>query len=318
MMASDLFDCVIADQPTYLVPARLLARVLTNDVPANLVVNPHCWFSWNGDAPVHMAAHLPLPACFRSDMDMLWVRDPVARWVRPFWIGPRFRDAISSLEPGQPVSELPRGVVSRLLRAGVLVNPKREDTRRSRWASKRSHWSRQFRSIGYVPATGLLHPYHIGSLRRYYRRLLRTGGMKLGDSGSPLRYIAHNEPIAVFYHRQLTSFVSDIAGIPVKRSYVYVASYQGGAELPEHTDRIQCEYSLTLLIDHSPETSGESPWPLYLNTPQGQIPVYQSIGDALVYRGRRIPHYRTRLPDAMTSTSIFFHYVDADFTGPLD
>ena len=59
--------------------------------------------------------------------------------------------------------------------------------------------------------------------------------------------------------------VAQIAGVAVKPSYAYVSCYQGGADLPMHTDRVQCEYSITLLIDHSPEPTGRSPWPLFLD-----------------------------------------------------
>lgn len=142
--------------------------------------------------------------------------------------------------------------------------------------------------------------------------------MVLGDSGSPLRYVAHNEEVARFFHRQLTSVVSQIVGIAVMPSYAYVSCYQDGADLPIHTDRLQCEYSLTLLVDHSPEPTGRSPWPLFLEAGGRTVAIRQHLGETLFYRGREIAHYRTRLPDGWTSTSIFFHYVDRDFTGSLD
>src|SRR5439155_112893 len=53
-------------------------------------------------------------------------------------------------------------------------------------------------------------------------------------------------------------------------------------------------------------------------TDSGEVAVFQGIGDGLVYRGPEVPHWRDRLPDGHTSTSIFFHYVAADFAGPLD
>jgi len=37
----------------------------------------------------------------------------------------------------------------------------------------------------------------------------------------------------------------------------------------------------------------------------------------LLYRGTQVPHYRDALGQGRTSTSIFFHYVPADFVGPL-
>jgi hypothetical protein len=37
----------------------------------------------------------------------------------------------------------------------------------------------------------------------------------------------------------------------------------------------------------------------------------------LVYRGRRLPHWREALPDGCSSSSMFFHYVLQDFEGSL-
>jgi hypothetical protein len=48
-------------------------------------------------------------------------------------------------------------------------------------------------TLGIAPVGGLLHPYHLGALRRYYRCLIRRGAFRLGDGQSPLRYNAHDE-----------------------------------------------------------------------------------------------------------------------------
>jgi hypothetical protein len=158
----------------------------------------------------------------------------------------------------------------------------------------------------------------VSALRRYYRRLIRTDKFELGDMQSPLRYIAHNEPVACFFHHQLTHVVNEIAGQPLKPSYVYFSSYMGGAKLPKHVDREQCEVSITFCLDYSPEPEHQTAWPIHLHTPVGKTTVFQAIGDGLFYRGRELPHSRDRLPDGHSSTSIFFHYVAADFDGPLD
>ena len=112
--------------------------------------------------------------------------------------------------------------------------------------------------------------------------------------------------------------VAAIAGEPVKPSYVYVASYQSGAELEKHTDREQCEFSISLCLDYWPEPANETPWPLQLQTEEGNVSIFQGIGDGLIYRGRSLSHWRGRLPQGHMSTSIFFHYVPAEFSGSLD
>jgi hypothetical protein len=175
-----------------------------------------------------------------------------------------------------------------------------------------------FQKKGYAPLHGLIHPFHIAALRRYYRYRIRTGAIPLGDGQSPRRYVAYNDPVARFFHRQIATTLSVVAGEPVKPSYVYLASYLSGAELKKHVDREQCEFSITLCLDFTPEPAPATPWPICLQTQTGTVTVYQALGDGLVYRGTRLPHYRSRLGEGQTSTSIFFHYVGLDFTGSLD
>jgi hypothetical protein len=164
----------------------------------------------------------------------------------------------------------------------------------------------------------MIHPFNLAALRRYYRNAIRRGTISLGDEQSSRRYVAHNEPVARFFQHQIANIVSAIVGEPVKPSYVYFASYLEGAELKKHTDREQCEFSVTLCLDFSPEPEMATSWPICLDTPTGAIAIYQALGDGLVYRGTKVPHYRSALAAGHTSTSIFFHYVPADFSGPLD
>ena len=89
-----------------------------------------------------------------------------------------------------------------------------------------------------------------------------------------------------------------------------------GAELKKHTDREQCEFSVTLCLDFSPEPKLATPWPIQLDTSAGTVAAYQALGDGLVYRGTRVPHYRCVAP-GHTSTSLFFHYVPVDFQDRL-
>jgi hypothetical protein len=171
---------------------------------------------------------------------------------------------------------------------------------------------------GYVTVSNLIHPFHIGALRRYYRHRTRTGSFLVGDEQVSRRFAAHNESVARFFHRQLLHAISHIARKELKPSYAYFVSYLSGSELERHVDRAQCDYSVTLCLDASPEPAAESPWPIELETAEGAKKVYQRLGDALVYRGCSVPHSRSRLQDGFTSTSLIFHYVDQSFGGDLN
>jgi len=213
---------------------------------------------------------------------------------------------------------MPQEIRSLLAGSRILIPRQRAEEpilERQGWIAKASA---SYREKGYAPLSGLIHPFHVAALRRYYRCLIRTGMIRLGDEQSSLRYVVHNEPVARFFHQQIAPLLSAVAGQTLKPSYVYLASYLSGAELKKHVDREQCEFSITLCLDFSPEPDLGTPWPICLDTANGKVTVHQALGDGLAYRGTRLPHYREKLGPGQTSTSIFFHYVSADFKGRLD
>jgi hypothetical protein len=314
-----LFHCRLDDQPDHLVPERLLRPEYWEDLAGRpLFLNPDCCFTSSGELPPDAAA-AGFPADKMAGGEMMWIRDPATGALQPFWLGRELCTMLSGTRPGDPPpTTLSPQARRTLLTANLLVPDDYASCRRQQWSEIVSLIRLQFQSQGYAPIGGLIHPFHIAAMRRYYRHQLRIGRLSLGDDQSSLRYIAHNDPVARFFHRQLTPAFSALAGNALKASYVYLASYQPGAILEKHTDRAQCDYSITLCLDYSPEPRNATPWPLQLHKKSGTVKVFQAIGDALLYRGCQLPHSRAPLPDGHTSTSIFFHYVREDFAGSLD
>jgi len=314
------FHCRLDDQPDHLVPEHCLRTASwadRSDLP--LFVNPRARFTRHGELPEQLVGHSWLLDNFALQADMVWLCDPGPEALQPFWLGTRFRGFLAGVSPGDRAPTVLSPEARRILgMANVLVPANFESQRRQDWTGAIAGLQRQFKQRGYVPVARLIHPFHISALRRYYRCLIRGGALRLGDQQSSRRFVSHNESVARFFHHQLTSTVAAIVAEPVKPSYVYLASYQGGALLEKHTDREQCEFSLTLCVDYSPEPRRETRWPLHLHTPSGKTTVFQAIGDALLYRGRELPHSRHLLPPGNSSTSIFFHYVRQDFDRPLD
>lgn len=134
--------------------------------------------------------------------------------------------------------------------------------------------------------------------------------------------------------------MSLVIGEEVIPSYVYAASYINKADLKPHTDRAQCEFSISFQVDYFPEPENHlSPWGLFVAEPDSpnidalknssnEFPanseaedkntaVYLASGDGLIYKGRELIHYRYPLTEGHQSTSLFFHYVPKDFDGNL-
>ena len=308
------FSCYLDGQPDHLTPAHQLAACWDENLAGHpLFLNKNCEF--NSADELLGKDHND---GFTAVENMVWVRNSITNTATPFWIRPQLRYDLAELSNGKAVSLLRDADRRCLAMAGVLTSPAHETAQNKAAAAMFSRIADQVRTRGFAPISGLIHPFHISALRRYFRTLIRTGKMTLGDTQSSRRYYAHNEPVAKFFHAQLTQVVSMIVGQPVKPSYVYFASYQEGAILEKHTDREQCQFSISFCLDYSPEPLRQTSWPLQVHTPEGVTKVYQSIGDGLVYLGCQLPHSREMLPSGHTSTSIFFHYVPEDFGGPLD
>jgi hypothetical protein len=319
MDTASQFYCHLDGQPDHLTPEHQLRNYWAEDLDGHpLFLNGSCQLTHTGELPSELVSKPRLTDGFASMEGVAWVRNSATGALQPFWLDPQMQSTLATVRDGEPVTSLAEYYKRSLAMAGVLVSRDYETIERKNQIAMLFRCADQVRKQGYAPIAGLIHPFHISALRRYYRNLVRTGKLLLGDTQSSRRYHAHNESVARFFHFQLTAAVSAIVGQPVKPSYVYFASYQGGAFLEKHTDRSQCEFSITLCLDYSPEPRRQTPWPIQLHTPNGITTVYQSIGDALVYRGCQLPHSRDVLPMGHTSTSIFFHYVPESFSGPLD
>jgi hypothetical protein len=313
----DGFYCLLDELPLHLIPwwERVALR---DDLPAGpLFLNSECILCRSGELPSALSSQRELLAGFALQGSVAWVPSATGSLL-PFWLGPRLDAFVRSLRKGEPIFPVDWNLCRPLMKAGILVAADGDSEQSDSIGATLAKSALLFRAKGYAPLADLIHPFHIAALRRYYRYLIRTGALPLGDGQSARRYVAYNDPVTRFFHRQMCEALSAVAGEELKPSYVYLASYLGSAELKKHTDRAQCEYSVTLCLDFSPEPRLETPWPIRLDTPTGTTIVYQAIGDGLAYRGTRLPHYRDVLGVGQTSTSIFFHYVPADFAGSLD
>jgi hypothetical protein len=266
------FHCLLDELPLHLIPQRQLeSQCWWQNLPhQQLFLNPQCLVLPPGRVPAELEIHRHLLEYFNLQESVAWVRDPATGSLHPFWLGPGLESVVSRLRAGGPVpTSVPRQVRCLLAGAGILTPEEHAECRLAEWSEIVRKSVRGFREKGYVPVGDLIHPFHLAALRRYYRHAIRRCAVRLGDEQSPRRYAFHNESVARFFHHQIANGVSAIVGEAIKPSYVYLASYLSGAELKKHTDRQQCEFSVTLCLDFSPEPGSATSWPIRLDIPEG-------------------------------------------------
>jgi hypothetical protein len=313
------FSCFLGEESSQFVPRHLCQEQA--GIPGDgLVVNSSFRYQPGRELPDEIRRRaLPLNAFLRG-FPIAWVEDLRAGVWIPFWARDEYGEALPLLRPGQPP---PSGLGPNIRRALTMAEILVPSDHEQRWHVRRERLLESarspFRTIGYAVIRELVHPLHLAALRQHYRTLLAGGDVPKGDWIED-RYGLHSELMASFLHLQLHSLVSQIAGEPVKPSFVYFGSYKPGAVLPRHTDRPQCEFSISLLVDYSPDPDGPCGWPLYLENPQAPEAILAAdlaIGDGAFYRGREVFHYRDALPQDHLATLLFLNYVREDYSGRL-
>lgn len=92
-------------------------------------------------------------------------------------------------------------------------------------------------------------------------------------------------------------------------SYTYGRIYRPGAKLTEHLDRRSSEYTLSVTI----EDNDNILWPICVEHFDNTVTSAKlDVGDAIIYSGRDMVHWR---PDSFTGAEViqaFIQYVDAD------
>ncbi len=104
--------------------------------------------------------------------------------------------------------------------------------------------------------SNVIHNDMLELLKSYYKTTREKNVWILGDKQSN-RYKAHNEPMARFLHYEILPLIEKITEKRLMPTYTYLSSYKKDSDLPPHTDRADCEYTVSFLINKDVD------WPIY-------------------------------------------------------
>ena len=116
------------------------------------------------------------------------------------------------------------------------------------------------------------------------------------------------------------------SGLKLLPTYAYARWYEPGEVLRIHRDRPACEVSATLTLGFNGDV-----WPIFVGHSQekefqttredtgGNVvhigehsKIYMDIGDAVLYRGCEVHHWRDEYKEGQWQAQVFLHYVDAN------
>lgn len=140
---------------------------------------------------------------------------------------------------------------------------------------------------------------------KYALMKAKTGKTKRGDSQVPETPILNYDLLMETLLEEVRPKVELAIDTKLYPTYAYGRIYKKGDILERHKDRPACEVSLTLTLG----SDGSTKWPIYMNGAKGISEIYLDCGDALVYRGCEVEHWRESF-GGEHQVQVFLHYVE--------
>lgn len=165
-----------------------------------------------------------------------------------------------------------------------------------------------FEDAGCVLVKGFIDPQGIQTISRYMEYALKSNSLETGElpEGRISRYYRYADPLMETILFNSLDEMEEITGKKLHPTYSYSRVYVEGDELKPHVDRPSCEISATIHV----ATKGAA-WPIWMKVP-GKEPMSFTLepGDAVVYKGCEVTHWREKAVDTEINAQFMLHYVD--------
>jgi len=155
----------------------------------------------------------------------------------------------------------------------------------------------------YLLLPALLEPALVDFLWSYVHTKFASRLLSLEQATNTL--FAYGDPAFDGLLDYLRPRIEVYSGLSLSPTYSYFRLYKRGDSLKRHRDRPACEVSISLNIGQVPSDA----WPLYVEGSSGPYGALLSPGDALLYRGIDVFHWREPF-QGNRLVQVFLHYVD--------
>lgn len=168
--------------------------------------------------------------------------------------------------------------------------------------------NKNFDAAGYVKVEELIDTQTIRTISQYFENKINRGEwvgkkeVEVGDS-SKLGYYA--DPLIEVMLKQCLPAIEEHTGLELEPTYSFSRVYQEGEELTPHTDRPSCEISVTINV----ACTGDI-WPIWMQyEDKDPAKCLLNPGDAVIYKGCDVTHWRRKLPKGCINVQFMLHYV---------
>lgn len=165
----------------------------------------------------------------------------------------------------------------------------------------------QFDECGYMVVRNLLSRRLLDISLRYYLSHVKVPDYyNVSEDERALDRYA--DALSEAFIPEIQSVIEQRIGRKLIPTYSFARIYTTESRLTKHVDRDACEISATMTVGYK---NAKGLWPIFLSHAEREVPVELDVGDALIYRGRDLPHWRHPLESGFWC-QLFFHFVEAD------
>tara|TARA_R110000803_G_scaffold176170_1_gene238653 strand:- start:2587 stop:3171 length:585 start_codon:yes stop_codon:yes gene_type:complete len=166
-----------------------------------------------------------------------------------------------------------------------------------------------FQSAGYTKVDGLVDAQTVKTISQYFENKINRGewvAKKEVEVGDASKLGFYSDPLIEVMLKQCLPVIEEQTGLELEPTYSFSRVYQEGEELEPHTDRPSCEVSATINV----ACTGDI-WPIWMQY-ENNDPVKCMLepGDAVIYKGCEVTHWRRKLPKGQINVQFMLHYVD--------
>jgi len=165
-----------------------------------------------------------------------------------------------------------------------------------------------FDQKGYIHIPSFLDKENCDSYVIEFKKLIDEG-KATADEQCPMSFSLGHCALFDSLLEQLTPHIENITNKKLYPTYAYARWYVPGDELKIHTDRPSCEISATITLGME-----GNPWPIYMGYDEYKNNFSKCImyvGDAVIYKGQEMWHWREKYVEGQAQIQVFVHYVDA-------
>jgi hypothetical protein len=166
-----------------------------------------------------------------------------------------------------------------------------------------------FNNNKYIYLPDFLDKQNCYELVSEFKKLIEKGEA-IKDDQCPLSFSVGHTKLFDSLLEQLTPSIESATGKKLHPTYSYARWYAPGDELKIHKDRPACEISATITLGFE-----GNPWPIFMGYDLNKInksEIKMNIGDAVVYKGQEVFHWREKYTEGQWQAQVFIHYVDAN------